>query len=188
MRYLLKIIGIAALLGVAAPARAAPADDATCVLEPVSANDRATMVGVLLRNGMARPTAAETDVQQRFSQRVLACAQERGWDMQRALTINAYAASVVVRDELRRRLATAGVDAAYLDRWFEGQSEAFRTTAFLTMSDRESEQTLRTLPGPQLTRRLYRGNRAIIGFYMASRAMIERTDRGFPLPDFGKGP
>jgi hypothetical protein len=187
MRYLLKILGAAALLGVAAPAPAAPADDAACVLEPVSASDRAAMVGQLLRDGMARPTAAETDANQRFSLRVLACAQERGWDMQRAMTVNTYASSVVVRDELRRRLATAGVDADHLDRWFEGQSEAFRTTAFLTMSDRETDRALRTLPGPQLPRRLYRRNLLVIGVYIGSRALIERTDRGLPLPDFGKG-
>jgi hypothetical protein len=184
MRNLIKILAAAALFGAAVPARAAPADDATCVLEAVSPADRATMIGQLLRNGTARPTPAETDIQRRFSLRVLDCARERGWDMQRSMLMSAYAVSVVVRDELRPRLAAAGVDVAYLDRWFEGQSETYRTTAFLTMSGQESERALRTLPGQQLPRRLFRDNRAMIGFYVGSRAMIERADRGLPSPDF----
>jgi hypothetical protein len=147
----------------------------------VTANDRVVMVEQLLRNGMEGPTAAERETHDRYMARVLTCAEQLGWDEEHASISSAYSASLIVRDELSRRLAAAGVDVAYLDSWLARQSDTFRTSAFLDLPQDELRAALATLPGTDLPAEAFGANRQSISAYLASRVHIERTERGIPL-------
>jgi hypothetical protein len=173
-------IAIAAALACigATPAAAAPQDDAQCILEPVRPTDRVVMTDQLLRDGTVDPTPVEREVHGRFMARVMDCAGRMGWSTDHASLISAFAASVVVRGELRSRLAASGVDVAYVDRWLARQSDAFRTGAFIVLPEGEVDAAMATLTGRELSQELFAANRDEVSFYIASSAFLERADRG----------
>ena len=181
MSAIVKLMAAAAACGMGGLAWAAPADDALCILEPVSAGDRLVIVEQLLRDGMAEPTVLEGEVHERYMARVLSCAERFGWNDEQASTSSAYAASLIVRDELRGRLSAAGVNVAYLDGWLVRQSDTFRTSAFLDMPVQELEEALATLPAAELSADAFEANAQSITVYLASRVHIERSERAHTL-------
>ena len=170
------IVAAAALLLLASPVAAAPLDDVRCVVDDISASSRSAIVDDMIENG---PNGRI--VQRNLIRRAQQCAERGRWSAERAGDAGALAGSILMRDEIRRRLAGRGIEPARFDQWFARQSDAFRTTAFMTMSEEEATRTLETLTDTGLPPERLEQLAPEVGRYLASLVVIERATRGMPL-------
>jgi len=165
-------VAIAALL-LASPAAAAPLEDATCLVGRLSPADVETIVGTTTAGG-------STETLARLRGPLEACSAGN-WSRDRQADAAAYAIGLVTRDTLRERLGASGVDAAALDRWFARQSDAFRTTAFVSMSDADMDAAFATLVGHEVSAEAMERNGRTIGGYVGALVIMERIGRGLGL-------
>jgi hypothetical protein len=164
----------AASLLLASPARAAPADDAACLIARLSEADAVAVVdGILAEN-----SAAMVD---RLTGPLQACAEGQDWTGARGEAASGYAAALLVRAVLHDRLSPRGVETEALDLWFARQSEEFRTTGFTTMSAAARDAAIATLVGNVVATEVMEREALSIGNYLGALSTIERIERGLPL-------
>jgi hypothetical protein len=89
------------------------------------------------------------------------------------------AMGIVLRDDADARLARAGISAAFLDRWFVGQSVAVRTTPVF---DPDLLQSLiAQLQRTGISDEAIEAEEETIGSYLGARIAIDRAERGLSL-------
>jgi len=157
-----------------APALASPGEDSACLIGRLSADD----VSMIVAETLAGRSEA---VIQRLNGPLEVCSGSRGWVADRRGNAPGYTIGVLLRDTLQARLATQGIDAAVLDRWFARQSSEFRTTAFATMPQAQLEASLATLVGNELSLDAMERNGAAIGGYLSALMILERIERGLGM-------
>jgi hypothetical protein len=169
-------LSIAAALFLSA-STAASGPDVACVLDQTSAEDVAAIGGEVL----AGAAVEEGGVGDRLSRHIATCIERFGWDEAQSIRVSTLSITAMARSVALERLGAAGIDVARLDRWFDGQSEAFRTRAFVDMNEEEAAATLDTLAGQALSAELFERNAELIGGYLAARVLALRGERGLPL-------
>jgi hypothetical protein len=167
---------IAAALALAAPSGTL-AEGADCVLGQTSAEDASAIGSDMLSGG----SGATGEIGERMTGHVAACVERFGWDEAQTLRVSTLSLTAMARGVALERLAGVGIDAAALDRWFDAQSEAFRTRAFVDMSEEEAVPVLETLAENTISAEQFEQNAELIGGYLASRVMVVRAELGLPL-------
>jgi hypothetical protein len=166
-------IAVTALL-LAAPALATPGEDAACIVARFSAADATAIVEESIAGGSSEALA-------RLRSPLDACSEGRNWTPARRANAAAYAIGLVDRTAFGRRLVAKGIDPAVLDRWFARQSDAFRTTAFMGMSEADMTATFETLAGREVPAETLEREGRLIGGYLAALVIIERIERGLGM-------
>jgi len=167
---------IAAALALAAPAGTL-SEGADCILGQTSSED-ASAIGSDILSGR---NAATGEIGERMTAHVAACVERFGWDEAEAVRVSTLSVTAMARAVALERLAAAGIDAAAIDRWFDAQSEAFRTRAFIDMSEEEAVPVLETLAEHTISAEQFEQNAELIGGYLASRVLVVRAERGLPI-------
>ena len=163
---------IAALL-LASPAAATPHEDATCLVGRLTPADVEAIVGRTMA-GNSNETVS------RLAGPMEACSGGN-WTPDRRANAAAYVIGLVTRRTLGERLGANGVEVAALDRWFARQSDAFRTTAFVSMSEADLEAAFATMVGHEVTADAMERNGESIGGYVGALVIMERIGRGLGL-------
>ena len=163
-----------AALFLASPALASPREDAACMVARLSAADVTTIVDESLAGGSNEAVA-------RLTPPLAACSAGQNWTPRRRAEAAAYAIGLVDRTTLGQRLAAKGIDTGALDRWFGRQSLAFRTTAFMGMSEADMTTALETLAGHEVPAPTLERDGGMIGGYLAALVIMERIDRGLGM-------
>lgn len=162
------------VLLLASPAAATPLEDATCLVGRLSAAD----VAVIVEQSMA---GSSSEVVARIAGPLDACSAGQSWTPDRRAGAAAYSIGLVNRTTLGRRLGAKGIDPAALDRWFARQSDAFRTTAFMTMSETDMTTAYQTLADREVPAEMLDREGPMIGGYLAALVIIERIERGLGM-------
>jgi hypothetical protein len=152
----------------------APATDAQCVIDQISAADRTALRESALRGDESLGAPAE-----RLDAATRGCADRLHWSRDQAGRAAALALSVVFVDESGPLLARAGIPTERIDRWLAGQSDAVRTSPEISQATLES--LIGHLQGTGLDMALIEPNGRLIGIYLGGRVMIERIARGLPM-------
>ena len=167
---------IAAAL-ILSPSAAASGQDVACVLDQTSAEDVASIGGEVL----AGAAVGEGSIGDRLSRNIATCIERFGWDEAKTIRVSTLSITAMAHRVALERLGAAGVDVGRLDRWFDSQSEAFRTRAFVDMAEEEAAATLDTLAGNAVSAELFERYAELIGGYLAARVLALRGERGLPL-------
>jgi hypothetical protein len=167
---------IAVALAIAAPPETL-AQGPGCLLGQTSAEDASAIGDAIL----AGRDAAAGEIGARMTAHVAACVEHFGWDETETVRATTLGITAMARTVALERLADAGIEAAALDRWFDAQSEAFRTRAFIDMSEEEAVPVLDTLAEQTISAELFEQHAELIGGYLAARVLVLRAERGLPL-------
>ena len=167
---------VAAALAVAAPASGIT-EGVGCVIDQTPAED-IEWVGEHI---LAGQELAEGEQLSRLSEHIAACIERFGWDEADALRVSTLSVSQMSRTIALRRLASAGIDPASLDRWFAAQSEDFRIRAFVAMTEEDAAAVLETLAPGTLSPEMFERHGELVGGYLASLVIAARVERGLPL-------
>ena len=166
----------AAALAFTSPAPEAP-DGISCILDQTSPQDQS-----LVGNGILAGTdLANGEIADRIGLYVAGCVQRHGWDEARALQLSILSVNAMARNVALQRLDGAGIEVAALDRWFDSQTEDFRTRAFLEMTDEEATPVLETLEATSIPLALLEQHAELVGGYLSTRVLMFRAERGLPL-------
>ena len=170
-----SVLLAAALIAAAPPAGAT--EGVSCVIDQTPAEDIEWVGDHIL----AGQELTEGEQLGRLGEHIAACVERFGWNEADALRISTLTVSQMSRTIALRRLASAGIDAAALDRWFAAQSEDFRTSAFVAMSEDAATAIIETLAPDTLSPEMFERHAELVGGYLASLVIAVRVERGLPL-------
>lgn len=154
------------------PQSASP--DLRCIVDRISAADRAALGQSARRGDESLGPAGE-----RFEDAAVGCARELTWTPQRASDMSALSLSLIFQDESGRLLQEAGMPVGEIDAWFQRQSEGVRTEP--DVSEDTSTRLVETLNGQGVALDRVQASGQLIGVYLAARVMIERFRLGLPI-------
>ena len=174
----MKTLIVSALIA-AVQLPAGTGDGVACVMDRTSPADRLAIAEGAL--GPERPPGPPSEAENRLGDHLIACADQHGWDEPQILRVSSLAIAGFVRTVAQERLVGAGIDVAALDRWFDRQSDEFRTTAFHSMPEDRVDAALLTLEGDVMPAELLDAHAEIVGGYLAMRIIFIRVAAGLPI-------
>ena len=169
------VLAAAALIAAAPPAGIT--EGVGCVIDQTPAADIEWIGDQIL----AGQDLGEGEQLGRLAEHIATCIERFGWDEADALRVSTLSVSQMGRTIALRRLASAGIDPASLDRWFAAQSEEFRTRAFVAMSEDDAAAVIETLAPGTLSPETFERHAELVGGYLASLVVALRVERGLPL-------
>lgn len=161
-------------LALVAAQPSALAEEASCIIDGFTPDERSRIVTMAQEN--AEPSPA---LQRRLEEVGMACVASRGWDEAQGGRYIGFAIATMIRDETADRLRRAGIDPALVAAWLGRQEERLRITPAIDPAD--AERLVLDLNAQGLPIELLEANGATIGAYVAGLAMVERVERGLGL-------